>query len=645
MSLRSSAPRLFAPPLPSQASCPRCRQVPAWRTPRAGRAAATDSFGYASREEERVVKTALHELGTQHEKMKLSLKAFHFQELSRTSLRDVTLRRDNRYERLKEDLLENVGSLSPAQLVAAVISAGRLRMREPAGLWRGLVSGISRHTVQTASGASGLQFSQICLVMHALGKAQVKVKVKFYYRMLRFMVRRPELWTEFDMAWILGAMRRRGLRARSEESPQDRLWAKVTLCIAAYFRQKLHFISPRGIVFIMYEFARLGVYPGRCVFRAAKRVRQHLPSLNDRALVALAVVLAKFDWPDMRLLRKMSHVIREPRRFVRMHPSLLIIVLHSYAKLAVREVPLIEAVGGVIARGAGQLDERSCAVAAYSLGRLGVRGPAWGPLAERVASRAEVHPPLHLPLLSADPTIAHAFGKVSIRDRRLLAESLADASLASVAGFSPKQLCCLLDGMTLAGFYREDLFRAALDEYVRLGSAGSWARRKMMHRILSSLRLEAPGLLKDAPAGWQTLVEQASRMPVKAEERDYHAELELCAEALSLTGAKTRFRKGPHIVDLSVVVDATTSGSGQEHAAVAVSLTSQADHCPLTGELLGPARLRRRQLAQVRWLHLEVNRRQWLALPDSEARTAALEALLSPFVATRRRPISEVEPL
>lgn len=35
---------------------------------------------------------------------------------------------------------------------------------------------VERHTVKTRSGASGLQHSQICLTMHALGKANIKIK-------------------------------------------------------------------------------------------------------------------------------------------------------------------------------------------------------------------------------------------------------------------------------------------------------------------------------------------------------------------------------------------------------------------------------------------------------------------------------------
>ena len=55
-----------------------------------------------------------------------------------------------------------------------------------------------------------------------------------------------ELWTEFDMAWILYAMRKRRLRPRNPEQREHRLWARVLRAVAAYFRQKMHFISPNG---------------------------------------------------------------------------------------------------------------------------------------------------------------------------------------------------------------------------------------------------------------------------------------------------------------------------------------------------------------------------------------------------------------
>ena len=101
---------------------------------------------------------------------------------------------------------------------------------------------VERHTVKTKSGAPGLAHSQICLTMHALGKANVKIKDRFlgkkptdfdgaswpwtslshgyhmlsplelamhcevwgfYYRMLKLMMKNAEIWTEFDMAWLL----------------------------------------------------------------------------------------------------------------------------------------------------------------------------------------------------------------------------------------------------------------------------------------------------------------------------------------------------------------------------------------------------------------------------------------------------------
>ena len=64
--------------------------------------------------------------------------------------------------------------------------------------------------------------------------------------MLRLLMQHAELWTEFDMAWILYAMRKRRLRPRNPEQPEHRLWARVLRAVAAYFRQKMHFISPNG---------------------------------------------------------------------------------------------------------------------------------------------------------------------------------------------------------------------------------------------------------------------------------------------------------------------------------------------------------------------------------------------------------------
>lgn len=57
-------------------------------------------------------------------------------------------------------------------------------------------------------------------------------------------------------------MRKRRLRPRNPEQKEHKLWARVLRAVAAYFRQKMHFISPKGIVYILYEFAQHGIFPG-----------------------------------------------------------------------------------------------------------------------------------------------------------------------------------------------------------------------------------------------------------------------------------------------------------------------------------------------------------------------------------------------
>jgi len=213
------------------------------------------------------------------------------------------------------------------------------------------------------------------------------------------------------------------------------------------------------------------------VFPAMKRVRQNVPALADRSLVSLAQVLARFDWPDKRMLRKISHELREPRRFLRIHPNMFIVVLNAYAKLRVRDVALLEAICGLLARGCNQLSPRSCAEAANSLGRLGVRGPVWAELATKVQEQVDRHGPLQLAL------IAHGFGKAAVREEKLLMESLAEASLAVIPGFSAKHLACLLDGFVLMGCLHQELFSEAMDESVRIGSVGGRERHQMMSRV------------------------------------------------------------------------------------------------------------------------------------------------------------------
>ncbi|CAE7254566.1 unnamed protein product [Symbiodinium sp. CCMP2592] len=596
---------------------------------------AVDDFQYMSREEERIVRTTLHEVGVQAD-MKLSLKVYHFQELSRTSLSDDCLRRDSRYVRLKQDLQEEVSQLSPAQLVAAMVSCGRLRVQEKA-IWWDLARAVERHTVKTRSGAPGLQHSQICLVMYSLGRANIKIKDRFYYRTFKLMVRNPEVWTEFDMAWIMYAMRKRRLKPFDEEKKEHQMWAKVTMNVAAYFRQKLHFMSPQGIVFILYEFAKQGLYPGPSIFRAGRRVRKHVASLNNKALVCLAVLLARFDWPERRVLKKLSAEVTKPRRMVQLHPNMLAVILHAYSRLDVRDTALLESITEKLSRSPEKMARRYTATVAHSLGRLGVRGAIWKPLSERISEQIDFYSPLEMAL------IAHAFGKTAVRERSLLEGPFTEAALATVSGYTPKLIACLLDGLTMAGCLREDLFSSFMEEYIRLGSIGGRQRQHMMARILFAVMLERKHLLENRNAAWQPLLSRIQHAPTDAVLLPHHRELASCATALSLD-ARIRRRKGPYIVDLHVPVDAhIPANPGAKHmiSGLAIHLMAEAEFCPLTGELLGPTRLRRRQLERMGWQHLGLRRKEWLALPDTDARVTALEALLVKHVPLRRRSLTE----
>lgn len=584
--------------------------LPQLVAPFASRTAATHTFRYASREEERIIKTSLHDVGTQFDSMKLSLKIYHFQELSKTSLTNAVLRRDDRYETLKEDLRTNALDLSPAQLVAASVSAGRLNLRERR-FWWALARGVMKHTQRTKSGFPGLQHSEICLFLHNLSKTSVKIKTVFYFRMLKHMSFNPELWTEFDMAWILGAMRRRRLMPKDEDRPAHRLWGKILSSISTFFGQKMHFISPRGIVCILHEFSRQGFYPGKQVFPAMKRVRQNVPALADRSLVSLAQVLARFDWPDKRMLRKISHELREPRRFLRIHPNMFIVVLNAYAKLRVRDVALLEAICGLLARGCNQLSPRSCAEAANSLGRLGVRGPVWAELATKVQEQVDRHGPLQLAL------IAHGFGKAAVREEKLLMESLAEASLAVIPGFSAKHLACLLDGFVLMGCLHQELFSEAMDEYVRIGSVGGRERHQMMSRVVSSMVLEAPSFFEDIPSSWEGLLTRykTAQTTHQRKPRSYHEELTQCAQILSLP-AKIFHQRGHHFIDMYI--------AATDARPIALHLFAEAEFCPLTQELLGPSRLRQRHLEQMQCICLGLRRKEWLSLEDTSSRASSI---------------------
>lgn len=84
-------------------------------------------------------------------------------------------------------------------------------------------------------------------------------------------------------------MRKRRLRPRNPEQKEHKLWARVLRAVAAYFRQKMHFISPKGIVHILYEFAQHGIFPG-----AASRVN-HNYTYYETTIVSDGFVCVVFE--------------------------------------------------------------------------------------------------------------------------------------------------------------------------------------------------------------------------------------------------------------------------------------------------------------------------------------------------------------
>lgn len=578
------------------------------------------TWNFRSREEERIVRTTLHEVGNYKEDTKLSLKIFHFQELSRTSLKDRHLIRDPRYVQLRDEVHDRVRELSPAQVVAAAVSCGRLKvkLRKP---WSLLARQIDRATRKTKSGVPGLSSTEVCLSLHAFGRARIRVREKFYYHMIRHLAWNFELLTEFDMAWLLGAMRHRRLKPTDPDNHYHVLWAKTLKAILAFFEQKLHYFSPTGIVIILYQFSRHDVFPGRCLFRAINRVNTYLDDLKPQTLVTLADTLARLDWPERRLLRRIGRQICSPEKFLMTSPRSFVMLLNSYGKLHTRDTAFLTAACDLLAKACDRLDDPSCAILAHSLGVLGVRHAVWGPLSERLQVRVSErrHPPLHL------AHIAHGLGKVGLKDEELL-QKVCDSSLEALPGFSPKHLARLLDGLALTGYFREDIFNAAIREYVRLGSTGPWARQSMLSRVFFCAVLEAPALLAGAPPATKVLLDRSRSSFQSTPEQPYHYELADCLTALGLK-FKTRRKKGPYTVDAWI-----QAPSGN----LALQLFAEADLCPLTGELLGPARLRQRHLTHMQWTSLGVSRKDWLSLKSVSERIEALQSMLERYVRTKR---------
>eukprot|EP00913_Durusdinium_trenchii_P032779 g30685.t1 len=172
------------------------------------------------------------------------------------------------------------------------------------------------------------------------------------------------------------------------------------------------------------------------------------------------------------------------------------------------------------------------------------------------------------------------------------------------------------------GAKREDM-KLSLKVYHFQELSRSSIRDAILERDGRYVMLERKHMLEGVSPAWEPLLSRIHHAPVDAPPRPYHRELQTCAAALSLKAR--RRRKGPYMVDLYVPVEAHVPHEGTFPAnlftvsALAVHLLAEAEFCPLSGELLGPTRLRRRHLLHMECQHVGLRRKEWLSRPDTEA--------------------------
>ncbi|CEL93108.1 unnamed protein product [Vitrella brassicaformis CCMP3155] len=618
---------------------------------------------FISRDEEKTVRTVLHQVGQYDATTKLSLKIYHLQQLTRTTFKASQLHKDERFTELVRSVESGVANLSPAQLLALALSARKLHIRRPS-LWTQVAYHLRRHCKSPSASLAGISLSQVCLSLHALARHRAKVRKIHLNELLRFVLSERHLLNEHDIACVAYAMRKYGLKPSREamhkasQWTRDRmqkrqrheqyrllrnfseiesrqvLYSKVLRSLSRRLRDKLHFTSPKGVIATLFQFACLGYLPLVTVRRATQHLSGLLHTLDDQSVALLALSFAKWQLPNEALLKRLGKEVGgSAERFARLDSHWLGILLYAYGRLSIRQNDLLRAAADRLRRAPQAFPRIALAQAAWALGRLGVRDvEAWEALGRTFRSRLEYAGTLEL------ANVAHAYGKVGLRDEATL-DAIGDKAMDLESGFTCQQVANLLDGFILAGHFRLDLFGRLLAYFVKSETMeGTPVKRfTQMNRLTFTILVEFPELACHAPQSLQLLLSRYNEAFMDKPQRSYHEQLLLCLESLGLEGCVTLLKqKGPYRCDARIT-GPPDAGPGK----VALDLLSEGDYCPLTGELLGPIRLKARHLHSMGWHWVGMRRKPWLRLNTlAERRDALYDTLHGILPSLTKLPIS-----
>ncbi|PHJ21257.1 rap domain protein [Cystoisospora suis] len=571
---------------------------------------------FASREEEKAVLSTLAAVQQYTADTKLSLKVYHLQELANTSMSFSQLSLDERFVKLFQDIYAHAKELSPAQLQAVAIACKHLKLKGTDMMWKTIAKHIVRLTKSPSAALGGITFSQVAHSMSCFASCQAEVHWELK-QMLAYLLKGSKRLNEHDVICMLYTLRRYKCYAPDSQGRSEWPYLRCLRLCASCAEQRLFEMSPRSLVYIVYECSLIGVVPWRLTYRISSQVKQSLDRLSAKELALYVLASAKYRLVDDQLLKRIGKQLCDERFSSRVSNTSASLLLYGSALLDFRDKNLIRMCCERIRRAAYLLEDITVSQLAYSLGRLGVRDEeAWACLARVAASR--------MGSMSAAEiaSVTQAAGKVGIRNEALL-EAVVEHAMKLQVAFTTQQILNLLDGLVLAGFFHQDLYQSLLHNFVQAGGEDDFRGVNQLRRIMFSILMEFPDFLTRVPQSLQLLAEQHQQPFLHHEQQPFHSELKDCLGELGVD-AKILASKGAYTFDARLRLSRS-----QTRKRVALDLLSEGYYCPVTGSLLGMGRLKSRHFDLLGWTYLTLRRKLWLKNRTREGRIQCLRETLA----------------
>ena len=401
---------------------------------------------------EHIIKSTLKSVAKYDESTKPGMKVFHLQQLSDSSTDDSTLSRDPRYQELKNQIFTHdvMLKLSVGQMVATCVALGRLHGANKKE-WSIIANALKGFC---DSDKSSMTPSQICACLYWISKSgnSACVRDRILVSVFKLLLRDSNSWNGIDMGWLMFFL-------REKHKVDHAAWSRVVRQIAYRFNERLGQMSPKNISFIVYEFSRCHLLPGRAIQRALRFVDQKKSKLDPKTVTLLLMALGNLGVYRYDVVNSLANLVIG-KQLERADFRTVATLGYAMAKLDIFHKNLTKAVMERLMRQpAADISNTDLGMLAYTFGRQGLvsNTSEWSRLCEEIKPRIDGLPPQTV------AAIVVGMGKSGFVDEEILTKFRRFINKNKRA-FSPRQLVNLGHSLNILNQPFDNILVSGVDD-------------------------------------------------------------------------------------------------------------------------------------------------------------------------------------